>query len=224
FTFSGSTISTMKPDLQLPYVQSWNIGVQREIAPTTVVEVRYLGNRGSHEWRTYNVNEVNIFENGFLDEFKRAQNNLAINTANGRAGFANNGSPGQAPLPIFEAAFGPRGSQPALAAGSGFANGAFVTNLQQGTAGALANTLANYTLSKAQTDIWADNATQMVNFHTLRDTSLDRGPSPFDVRNVLQTFWTCELPFGPGHSRGHRNAAVRALAGGWTLSGVLTLQ
>jgi hypothetical protein len=298
FTFSGSTISTMKPDLRLPYVQSWNIGIQREIAPNTVIELRYLGNRGSHEWRTYNVNEVNIFENGFLDEFKKAQSNLAINAANGRTGFANNGLPGQAPLPIFETAFGARGSQPALAAASGFTNGTFVTNLQQGTAGSLANTLANnstylcrmlgssfapcarlgydapgrypinffevnpfvaganlnlvddvgtskyqglqvqlrrrlhegfsltanYTLSKAQTDIWADNATQTVNFHTLRDQSLDWGPMPFDVRHVLQTFWTYELPFGPGHSLGHRNAALSALAGGWTLSGVLTLQ
>src|SRR5262249_5458323 len=76
FTFSGSAISTMKPDLRLPYVQSWNIGLQREIAANTVVEARYVGTRGSHVWRTYNLNEVNIFENGFLDEFKRAQNNL----------------------------------------------------------------------------------------------------------------------------------------------------
>ncbi len=49
------------------------------------------------------MNEVNIFENGFVDEFKRAQRNLAINVANGRTGFANNGLPGQAALPIFEA-------------------------------------------------------------------------------------------------------------------------
>lgn len=54
----------------------------------------------------------------------------------------NNGLPGQAPLPIFEAAFGGLGSQVPLAASSGFGNSTFITNLQQGEAGALANSLA----------------------------------------------------------------------------------
>lgn len=52
------------------------------------------------------------------------------------------GLPGQVPLPIFEAAFGARGSQPALPASSGFSNGTFITHLRQGTVGALANALA----------------------------------------------------------------------------------
>ena len=54
------------------YVQSWNIGLQRELAKDTVVEVRYTGNHGLKEWRQVNINEVNIFENGFLDEFNKA--------------------------------------------------------------------------------------------------------------------------------------------------------
>ena len=57
-------------------------------------------------WHSFSLNEVNIFENGFLDEFKNAQANLAINDANGRTGFANQGRPGQVALPIFDAAFG----------------------------------------------------------------------------------------------------------------------
>jgi len=143
FTFSNS-FRTMKTDLDTPYVHSWNIGVQRQIMKGTVVEARYIGTRGEHVWRTYNINEVNIFENGFVDEFKRAQNNLAINLAQPTpvSSFQNRGLPGQVPLPIFETAFGPRGSQPALPAASGFTNGGFVTNLQQGVAGTLANSIA----------------------------------------------------------------------------------
>jgi hypothetical protein len=291
FTFS-SGFGTMKDRLRMPYVQSWNIGIQREIGTKTVVEARYLGNRGSNVWRTYSLNEVNIFENGFLQEFKNAQKNLAINTANGRTGFANSGLPGQVPLPIFEAAFGGRGSQTALPPASGFGNAGFITNLQQGTAGALASALAgnsqylcrmigsafnpcsrigydaagpypmnffqvnpyaagfnlnlvddtsytkynglqlqlrrrldaglsvtvNYTLSKSSADIWADNATQTVNYHTLRDTSLDDGPSPFDVRHVLQSYWNYDLPLHSGKS------ALNRVVGGWSIGGVLTLQ
>src|SRR5262249_26061521 len=77
--------------------------------------------------------------NGFLQEFQNAQRNLAIN---GNSSFANNGLPGQVPLPIFEAAFGARGNQPAVPAASGFTNGTFITQLQQGQAGRLANSLA----------------------------------------------------------------------------------
>lgn len=142
FTFSNG-FRTMKRDLEAPYVHSWNIGVQRRITRAMVVEARYLGTRGEHVWRTYNINEVNIFENGFLQEFKNAQNNLAISRANGNvANFSNRGLPGQVPLPIFETAFGPRGSQAALPAGSGFTNGGFITDLDEGTAGNLANSLA----------------------------------------------------------------------------------
>jgi hypothetical protein len=142
FTFSNN-FRTMKDDLETPYVHSWNIGLQRQIAKGTVIEARYLGTRGEKIWRTYNINEVNVFENGFVDEFKRAQNNLAINRAiDNTASFQNRGLPGQVALPIFESAFGSRGSQAALPAAQGFTNGAFITNLEQGVAGSLAQSLA----------------------------------------------------------------------------------
>lgn len=138
-----ATFSTMMPHLKAPYILNWNFGIQRELAKNTVLEVRYVGNGVKHIWRTTDMNEVNIFENGFLKEFKNAQNNLAINTANGVANnFSNRGLPGQVGLPILEAAFGARGSQAALATGSGFGSSTFVTALQNGTAGSMAQSLA----------------------------------------------------------------------------------
>jgi hypothetical protein len=142
-TFGTTGIQTMKDDLATGYVQSWNVGVQRLLMKNTVLEVRYLGNKGNNLWHTFNLNEVNIFENGFLEEFKRAQQNLAINVANGRTGFANNGLAGQSALPIFDAAFGARGSQAAVPTAQGYTNGTFVTDLQQGEAGRLAGRLAS---------------------------------------------------------------------------------
>ena len=83
----------MKDDLQTPYVQAWNIGMQREIMKNTVLEARYLGTRGDNVWHTYNLNEVNIFENGFLQEFKNAQQNLAINAGGWRRPASQNQRP-----------------------------------------------------------------------------------------------------------------------------------
>ncbi len=144
-TFSRG-YQTTDPDIRTPYVLNWTVGYQRRLWRDAALEVRYVGNRGYNLWRNYNLNEVNIFENGFLQEFRNAQRNLEINVANGRTGFANTGLPGQVALPMFEAAFGARGSQAALPAASGFGNGTFVTQLQQGQAGRLANSLAGNSL------------------------------------------------------------------------------
>jgi hypothetical protein len=93
-------------------VQSWNIGLQREIGKNSVIEARYTGNHGTSLWRLFGLNEINIFENGFLNEFKIAQNNLTIarggnitqNT--GVVNFGNQGLPGQQAIPILQTALG----------------------------------------------------------------------------------------------------------------------
>ena len=135
-------VNGFDPNLRAPYTVNWNFGIQREIAKGQVLEVRYVGNQSKLAWRTSNLNEVNIFENGFLTEFKNAQTNLQLNQAAGVTSFQNRNLPGQVALPIFDAAFGARGGLAAIASGSGYTNAAFITNLQNGEAGALANTLA----------------------------------------------------------------------------------
>src|SRR6185436_111205 len=64
-----------------PYVQQWNLGFQREIFPNTAFEVRYVGNRGTKLLRGVDINQVRIFQNGFLNDFLRAQNNLSLSEA-----------------------------------------------------------------------------------------------------------------------------------------------
>jgi hypothetical protein len=99
---------------KLPYVMSWSFGLQREITKDTAIEVRYVGNRGLRNRTTYNLNDINIVGNGFLNEFKLAQRNLESFKAanpncstpgNPLCSFAYKGLPGQAPLPIILAYF-----------------------------------------------------------------------------------------------------------------------
>ncbi|MEK7406776.1 MAG: carboxypeptidase-like regulatory domain-containing protein [Acidobacteriota bacterium] len=145
YTYTGTGLLWFDPNLRVPYIQSWSAGIQREILKDTVLEVRYVGNHGTKLWRGVNLQEVNIFENGFLREFQNAQKNLDICTANrvactgsatGGLRFDNRNLPGQTDLPIFSAALS------GVALASGFASGSFVTHMQQGTAGISANTLA----------------------------------------------------------------------------------
>ncbi len=112
-----TSLNDFDPKLKLGYVQSWNIGFQREIDKNTVIEFRYTGNHGTDLWRQYNLNEVNIVENGFLSDFKTAANNLAIANGTTVAGlytlaslkstnFGNTGLPGQQDLKYIANAIG----------------------------------------------------------------------------------------------------------------------
>jgi hypothetical protein len=87
-------------------VQSWNFGLQRELTKDTVMEIRYQGNHGVKLWRQVNLNEINVFENGFLKEFDIARNNLAIAQAASASSvnFGNQGLPGQQNIPIIQTA------------------------------------------------------------------------------------------------------------------------
>jgi hypothetical protein len=106
------SLNGFDPNLKLGYVQSWNLGYQRELDRNTVMEIRYNGNHGLKEWRQVALNETNIVENGFLNEFNIAANNLRIfrggNIYNSAAGnnFGNTGLPGQQNVPILSTAIG----------------------------------------------------------------------------------------------------------------------
>ena len=95
------------PNLQVPYAQSWTAGWQRKLTQNMAFEARYVGTRALQEWVEFNYNEVNIVENGFLDEFRLAQGNLRANLAAGRGANFRYAGPntGTSPLPIFLAYF-----------------------------------------------------------------------------------------------------------------------
>ena len=298
------TLRGFDPNLRAPYTVNYTFGIQRELWQNNVLEIRYVGNQSKLSWRTSNLNEVNIFNNGFLDEFKNAQNNLSIflaaNPLCGQTGqpactFANVGLPGQVGLPIFNAAFGQRGSLGQIGAADGYQNTNFITQLQNGEAGTVANTLAtnqiyvcrmfgsnfspcarvqplanapgaypinffllnpfsagrldfvdnggwssynglqiqfrqrfsqglnwstNYTWSKSLTNLTVDSQNQSRDYLTLRDPGLNRRVSPFDIRHVIQSFGTYDLPIGRGRLLSVNNRFINGVVGGWTLGSV----
>ena len=127
---------TFDPNLRVPYVQQWSFGIEHaEIARDTAIEIRYVGNHAIKAYRAININEINIFENGFVKEFLNAQTNLAVNLG---TTFAP-GKAGTVPLPIMSTLFN------GLPAASGFANTTFISNLTNNNVGTMAATLANST-------------------------------------------------------------------------------
>jgi hypothetical protein len=104
-------ITAFEPNLQVPYSQTWTAGWQRKLTRDMAIEARYVGTRSLQSWQTYEYNdEENIIENGFLDEFRLAQQNLQANIAAGRGSnfrYFGEGT-GTSPLPIFVAYFAGR--------------------------------------------------------------------------------------------------------------------
>lgn len=128
----NNSLWTIEPNLRTPYVQQWSFGFERQIADNMAFEIRYSANHAIKLYRAVDFNEINIFENGFLQEFLNAQRNLA---ARGGASFA----PGCAtcvPLPIFDRFFS------GLSSGSGFTNSTFISHLNNNNVGSIASTLA----------------------------------------------------------------------------------
>ena len=66
------------PTLQMPRVEQYNFGVQRELGFKSVLEIRYVGNRSNQLIRTVDLNQVDIRGNGFLNDYIRARSNLLL--------------------------------------------------------------------------------------------------------------------------------------------------
>jgi hypothetical protein len=124
-----NSVNEFSPNLKVGYVQSWNFGFQRELTRDTVMELRYIGNHGTDLWRTINLNEINIFENGFVNEFKTAQANLALARQTNPSSTQYFGLAGQAPLPIITTALASNNDSTSA------------TQIAQGQAGALATAI-----------------------------------------------------------------------------------
>lgn len=118
------------PNLRTPYVQQWHFGVQHQIK-SNVIELRYVGNRGTKLLRALDYNQVIVRENGFLDDFIRARGNAfrALSAGLGFNPAYNANVPGSQPLTVF----------PRLEGGGLLTNATVQQQIRQGEVGTLAD-------------------------------------------------------------------------------------
>jgi hypothetical protein len=91
------------PNLRTPYVQAWTFGLQHEVK-NTIFELRYVANHAVKAFRAFDYNQVIIKQNGFLNEFLKAQSNgnLALAAIGNFDPRYNPAIKGSQPLPIFD--------------------------------------------------------------------------------------------------------------------------
>ncbi len=73
--------NAVDPKLEIPRVEQYSFGFQREFFGNTAFEIRYVGSRSKNLARGVDLNQIDVVNNGFLADFQRAQGNLALNIA-----------------------------------------------------------------------------------------------------------------------------------------------
>ncbi|HXG68484.1 MAG TPA: hypothetical protein VNO70_25540, partial [Blastocatellia bacterium] len=71
--FSNSTLTVLDSSWRTPKTHQWGVSFQREIGFNSVFQVNYIGNRGVGLFGGYDINQIDIFNNGFLEAFKVVQ-------------------------------------------------------------------------------------------------------------------------------------------------------
>jgi outer membrane receptor protein involved in Fe transport len=189
-----------------PYIYNFFFGIQREIAPKTVIEANYVGTAGHRLFRSQQLNRT---IGGVLPAGATVTNNLD-ETVTGLGGFPN---PNYGVLREWQNAVNSNYNSLQLSLKKQMSHGLTVN--------------VNYTYSHAIDDgsSWHDSATSAAGgaggdgYNTDNNNpGLDRGNSLFDSRHRLVFNYVYQLPGQNLHG------AEGALIGGWSLNGIWSFQ
>jgi hypothetical protein len=220
-TFVGQSITFFNENPLPPYMQRWQLGVQREFKGGWVLEMSYVGNRGTHQEMSYNLNSTPLQYLSTSPERDNTRNNyLSANLPNPFAGLLPAGASSTftnaniardrllRPFPQFDAVNNSRFD------GFSWYHSLQVNAEKRFSKGFTLN--ANYTWSKFM------QANELLN-------ALDPSPthiiSEVDRPHRLTVSGIWELPFGKGRAfAGNLNRVSNALVAGWQLSGIYAYQ
>ena len=195
-----------------PYVQQWQLSVQRELAKNTTLEASYVGNKGTHNLDRININQP--------FELPAADLSTCQIQANSSAAPCN---------PLTRTPYSNFSSDTTLnSSWSGWSN-YNAGNLKLEHRAADFALVAIYTYAKDMDDKSAAagvGATNSYNGHLDdHNPKLDYAPSDFNVGQRFVTSYVWNLPFGRGKKyAGQINRAADIAIGGWEVTGIATFQ
>ncbi len=137
----GSTapgVGAFDPNLKNPSVHEWSLTVQRELPIHFVAEVGYIGKRGTHLYRAYDLNQGSVNQPGFLASFNIARANVLAG-CNGDGTSTATCTSGQTPTLLLQLV------SPAFINGN-----TSKTDLQRGNIGNFATRMDNLALTSSQ--------------------------------------------------------------------------
>ena len=217
-----SLSSAYPPSLKTLYNQQWNFSIQRSLASDMMVQVAYVGNKGTHlPWSGGNMNMLQPNQLGAGNQLL----NLVDNPFYGNPNIAS-GPLAQPQIQYGRLLLPFPAWQTVSPDGIAIGNSEY-QSLQSSLTKRFANgvsIISSYTWSKLMTDIangtWAGGS-NVRNYYCVR---CEHSPSTYDVPHRFTLSAVGELPFGKGKKFGSNwNAFVDAILGGWQANGILTL-
>jgi hypothetical protein len=224
--FEALETQMVSPDLVTPYLQQWNVGAQWEFRPNWLLEVGYVGSKGTHLLQIANQNQpLDIDEvgflpragvpgGGFIGNYYDIVDDEFVNRKTPPPGCDVFDDPGECvisgELRGRVLGFDEDEGANMVTSDANSSYHSLQASLQKRfTNGYMFN--VNYTFSRA-IDTFSDEGLFQVEHDQTRPL-LNRGLSDFHRKHRLILSWTWELPF-----KGNR------FVEGWQLSGIGTLQ
>lgn len=213
----------VQPDLKMPTLISYSVGIEQALTPNTTLTLRYVGSHGYHEI-------VGVDANTPIPTICPASPCPVTYPKNFPAGLAGTPVPaGSFYIPVGR----PRANPTIANTWTWFSWGDSLYNaLQLDVNRRFSNGLSFrgvYTWAKALDDGDSVNGTTAGNAPGLisnpYDIRADWGPATYDVRHVGVISVVYDLPFGPGKAYANSlHGVAGVLVNGWSVDSVLTLQ
>jgi len=199
------------PHNVIPYVQEYELSLQRQLGPATVLSVSYVGNGGRH---LLTFEESNPANPALCLQLSNPANVAPNSPTCGPYGedtvyTTASGQTVSGTRPTFGINFG---SNPYMKTAAASSFNSLQVSLQH--TDKYANFLLGYTWEKAM-----DNGSSLFDPTNPYNPALSRGLSIFDVPQDLVASYTVDLPF---NNLFGKNGFVSRVTGGWKISGIST--
>lgn len=192
----NANISYIPKDTRWPYVQTWFLAVEREVAKDTVVELTYSGNHSSRLpiVADYNQAVANLPGQTLGIQPRRPDQSFGAITWVDPAGISTyNGL--------------------AARVEHRFSHGLYFLN----------SFTWSKALGDSEQALETASGQALANPQNIYNLAAERGPSSFDVAVINTTSFVYQLPFGKGRQFGAKwNAVLDGIAGGWEINTINT--
>jgi hypothetical protein len=200
-----------------PYVQSWTLSIERELARNTTLEVNYIGTKSTHLLDRHNISQPYGIPAASLDFCRHQTNGQYDNLTKAPCTVSS-----RLPYPNFTGFY-------INSDFSGYANyNAMNVKFEHRTHDLAATAIYSWAKSMDDKSAAAGVGATGAGFQGFEDNhnpNLDYGPSDFNVNQRFVASYVYQLPFGRGKKFATQiNRAADLAIGGWQLSGITTFQ
>ena len=221
--------SAVPSTLRTAYNQQWNFSIQRSLASDMLLQVAYVGNKGTH--LAWVGGGGNTSMNQLPPNLMSLGNKLLTLVDNPFFGIIPSGPLAQKQVQYGQLIRPFPAWQQVAADGTAIGNSEYhalqVSYTKRYTNGL--SVIGAYTWSKTMSDVadglWSDSAHNGSGaYRSWYCVRCEHSPSAYDVGHRLTLSTVGELPFGKGKKFGSSwNGPVNAILGGWQANGILTL-